>query len=186
MRPGPLRTLLSVDLGRCSTTVRTVESVDVEKGPVGALVSRVRAEYGEKAAKYLAVTVVNVIVGQGMLVICHSLIGLGFLLSNLIAVCVSAVPAFILYRRWVWGLGGKTHLSREVLPFWGIALLGLVLSSGAVWVADQYSDRTVVLQLSNLTAFGILWVLKFFFLDKILFSVAEQLVHDDAAAADHR
>jgi putative flippase GtrA len=156
-----------------------VESSVTERGPLGALFVQMRDEYGDKAARYLAVTVVNVVTGQGLLVLCSGVVGLAYVPSNVIAVSVSAVPAFILYRRWVWGLSGKSHLRTEVLPFWGIALVGLILSSGAVWVADQYSDRTIVLNLTNLAAFGVLWVLKFFFLDKLLFKVAEELVPEE-------
>jgi putative flippase GtrA len=152
-------------------------------GGLGGLLARARAEYGEKASKYLAVTMVNVVVGQGLLIFCNKVVGLSFVPSNVIAVSVSAVPAFVLYRRWVWAIDGRTQLAREVIPFWIAVLIGLVLSTGAVALADRYSDRTIVLSLTNLTAFGILWVLKFFFLDKFLFKVAEELVHDEAADA---
>lgn len=151
----------------------------LERGPVASLVAGLRDEYGEKAAKYLAVTVVNVVVGQSLLVFCNKALGFGYIPSNVVAVTVSAVPAFMLYRRWVWGLSGRAGLRREVIPFWGLALVGLVMSTGAVAVADKFSDRTLVLNLTNLAAFGVLWVLKFFLLDKLLFDMADHLVPAD-------
>lgn len=157
-----------------------MDAPDQQRGAIHALAVRLRAEYGEKAAKYLAVTAVNIVVGQGLLVFCNAVLGWGYVPSNVTAVSISALPAFVLYRRWVWGMGGKSHLTREVLPFWAIAFVGLLLSSAAVWVAEQFSDRTIVLQLANVSAFGVLWVAKFFFLDKMLFDVADHLVHEDA------
>ncbi len=156
-----------------------MDSPIVERGPIAQLLKGLHEEYGEKAAKYLAVTVVNVVVGQGLLIVCSAGLGWAFLPSNVVAVSLSAIPAFILYRRWVWGRGGKAHLTREVLPFWGLALLGLVFSSIVVTITNNYSDRTIVLLISNLMAFGILWVLKFFFLDKMLFDISDAIVHDE-------
>ncbi|MEJ5256044.1 MAG: GtrA family protein [Acidimicrobiales bacterium] len=131
--------------------------------------------------KYSAVSVVNVIVGQGLLVLFSAVIGLRPAPSNVLAVCISAVPAYYLSRAWVWGKTGRSHLTKEVLPFWGFALAGLILSTGAVWVATHVTgiaevppeQRTLVEKLvpnaANILSFGVLWVMKFFILDAYMF-----------------
>lgn len=134
-----------------------------------SLLARLRDEYGAKAVKYATVSVVNVFFGQGLLFFFSKIVGLTFVESNILAVCISAVPAFILSRRWIWQLKTRSHFMREVVPFWSIALLGLLLSTGMVAIAQQFSDATWVLMVTNLCAFGLLWVGKFFFLDKVLF-----------------
>lgn len=133
------------------------------------VVARFRREYGAKAIKYASVSVVNVVVGQGLLVLFSKVLGFGFVPANVSAVCLSAIPAFILSRRWIWQLTTRSHFVREVVPFWALALLGLLLSTVMVAVAERFSDATFVLMLTNLAAFGLLWVGKFFFLDKVLF-----------------
>ena len=131
--------------------------------------------------KYSAVSVVNVAIGQGLLVFFSAVVHVPPAIANVLAVCISAVPAYYLSRRWVWGKSGKSHLTKEVLPFWGFALAGLILSTAAVWVATHVTgivdippaDRTTIQKLvpnlANMFAFGVLWVVKFFALDAYMF-----------------
>ena len=119
--------------------------------------------------KYSAVSVVNVIVGQGLIILFHGVAGIDATASNVLAVCISAIPAYYLNRAWVWGKRGKSHLTKEILPFWGFALAGLLLSTLLVsWASEQF-DSKLVPNIANLFAFGILWVLKFFILDSLMF-----------------
>lgn len=134
-----------------------------------SLAARLRHEYGAKAIKYASVSVINVFIGQGLLFVFSKIVGLNFVEANVAAVCLSAVPAFILSRRWIWQLKTRSHFVREVVPFWSLALLGLLLSTVMVAIAERWSDATWVLMITNLAAFGLLWVGKFFFLDKVLF-----------------
>lgn len=131
--------------------------------------------------KYSAVSIVNVAIGQGLLVLFSAVLHFPPALSNVLAVCISAGPAYYLSRRWVWGKTGKSHLTKEVLPFWGFAIAGLILSTAAVWVATRVTgivdiapdDRTAIQKLvpnlANMFAFGVLWVMKFFVLDSYMF-----------------
>jgi putative flippase GtrA len=130
--------------------------------------------------KYSAVSVVNVAIGQGLLILFAATIHILWL-SNVLAVCLSAVPAYYLSRAWVWGKTGKSHLTKEVLPFWGFALAGLVLSTIAVALATSILGisgtpreelsvaQKLVPNIANMMAFGVLWVLKFFILDSFMF-----------------
>ena len=132
---------------------------------------------GPKAIKYSMVSVVAVIVTQVVIVVCVGLLDWPWVLSNFVAVTIGCVPSYTLNRAWVWGKRGKNHWRREVLPFWLMALLGLAFSTLLVAIADQYSDAEIMVNLANLFAFGILWVVKFMVLDAVLFkqpaSVAE-------------
>jgi len=144
---------------------------------IGELVARVRDEYGAKGAKYLAVSAFNVLFGQSLLVLARAGFGWEPVAANIFAVTVSAGPAYVLSRYWVWQKTGKNHFWREVVPFWTLAVVGLVLSTVLVAITSQFSDSTIVLMLSNLFAFGLVWVAKFFILDRILFR-QEQLTDD--------
>lgn len=121
-----------------------------------------------KGIKYALVSVFNVIFGQGLLVLFVTVLGWHAVVGNVLAVCISAGPAYVLNRAWVWGKTGKNHFMTEVLPFWGFAVAGLLLSTVAV-AATRGIDLPLVANVANLAAFGFLWVIKFFFLDAVLF-----------------
>jgi putative flippase GtrA len=130
---------------------------------------RMGRDYGKKVGRFLLVSVFNVGFGQSLLVLSHSWLGWSFAVSNLVAVSVSAGPAYVLARYWVWRKRSKNHLVKEVLPFWGLAFLGLLVSTIAAGVANRYSNAQIVLNLVNLGSFGIIWVFKFFILDRFMF-----------------
>jgi putative flippase GtrA len=139
-----------------------------------------------KGLKYSAVSVVNVLVGQGLLLIFNVYVFHAndaatqqekvnlTTLSNILAVCISAVPAYYMSRSWVWGKKGKSHFKKEVLPFWIFVVTGLILSTLLVRWATDYAHGTLtgraedlLPNLVNMAAFGILWVLRFFLFDKL-------------------
>ena len=83
----------------------------------------------QKGPKYVAVSVVNVIIGQGLLLFFHAILHINQTLANVLAVCISAVPAYYMSRAWVWGRKGKSHFKTEVLPFWIFIAVGLIFST---------------------------------------------------------
>lgn len=127
------------------------------------------AKVRQHGLKYSAVSVVNVVLGQSLLLLFHSVLDIGAAASNFLAVCLSAVPAYYLTRAWVWGKRGKSHLTKEVLPFWGFAIAGLLLSTVAVWGVSKMTTNALAPNVANIVAFGILWVVKFFILDAFIF-----------------
>lgn len=141
-----------------------------------ALLERSRTPGGKKMVRYSLVSVISVIVSQIMLFIAQSFWSARS--ANIFAVCVSAVPSYYLNRAWAWGKTGKSHLVKEILPFWGLALLGLILST---WAADYAETNAhhltssdlgtrLIVNFAALAAFGILWVGKFFIFNKVLFA----------------
>lgn len=126
-------------------------------------------------ARYLAVSVINVLNHQTLLWIAHSAWGWGGGWANVFAAAVSAVPGYFLSRAWVWKRSGDHSWHREVVPFWGIALVGLVVSSIAAEAADRLFDSTLAVQLASLVGYLIVWIAKFFLLDRLFADRAEEM-----------
>jgi putative flippase GtrA len=96
-----------------------------------------------------------------------------------IASCItSGIPSYYLNRQWVWGKSGRSHLLREVTPFWVMTFAGLALST---WLAgyagtfgkDHFDSRalqTLLVDAASIFSFGSLWVLKFFVFDRLMFT----------------
>lgn len=149
--------------------------------PVAQALAKVKAH----GLKYSAVSVINVIVGQSLIVLFHNVLDVDATKSNVLAVCISAIPAYYLSRAWVWGKRGKSHLTKEILPFWGFALAGLLLSTLAVDWAAGISDNKWIPNIANLSAFGVLWVVKFFMLDTLIFGKHQHHPVPDAEVEVH-
>jgi putative flippase GtrA len=142
--------------------------------------------------RYSMVSVINVAVGQALLFILVRLLtwytdwsqGMSWTVANIVAVSLGALPSYFLNRIWVWGKRGPSHLTREILPFWGFAFAGLVLSTGAVSVAANLTDVKIVANIANIVAFGLLWVVKFFVLDSMVFGDGQHDGTGDEAGDD--
>lgn len=133
-------------------------------------VRRFRARHGTKLLRFGAVSAFNVVFGQTLLFVAQTVFDWSAVWSNVFSVTVSAIPAYYLSRYWVWQKRGKNHLTAEVLPFWTLALLGFALSTLCVWVVEnRWDPHPIVINLTNLAAFGVVWVSKFFILDRFLF-----------------
>ena len=149
--------------------------------PTSAL-RRLRVEHGPRALRYCGVSVVNVTVGIGVLAICHGALGWPAVGANLAAWMVGTAPAYLLSRAWVWQRRGPHRLGGEVLTFWVMALVGLVLSSLTVAVIEHFTQRTLLVVAGNLVAYGSVWVAKYVFLDRVLWPGAG----DDGRSAPPR
>lgn len=129
-----------------------------------------RGRHLMKLARYGAVSAFNVVFSQALLYLAQTLIGWGGVGSNVFAVAVSAGPAYLLSRYWVWQKRGRNHLVAEVIPFWALTFLGFVLSTVAIWfVETRWAPEPIWINLTSLVAFGVVWVVKFFVLDNFLF-----------------
>lgn len=136
---------------------------------VASPLERMLQRYGKTASRFLVVSAFNVVFSQGLLVLTHAWLGWSFAVSNGVAVAVSASPAYVLTRYWVWEKRSKNHLVKEVLPFWALAFIGLLVSTVAAAIANVYTDAQVALNLVNLASFGLLWMSKFFIFERFMF-----------------
>ena len=98
--------------------------------------------------------------------------------ANVLATAIATVPSYYLNRTWAWKRAGKSHLWREVVPFWVIAFLSLALSTGAVALAEHFTTangihgraETLIIEFANFFTYGVLWIAKFFFFNRVLFA----------------
>jgi len=126
--------------------------------------------------KYTAVSAISTVVSFGVLFIVFGVLKLwGEVASTVCANAVATVPSYFLNRKWVWGKGGRSHLTKEIIPFWSLSALGIFVSIfGAAAVGHlgkvhhlSHLEQTVLVLLANLVSFGIFWVLKFLIYNRI-------------------
>ena len=121
----------------------------------------------ERLIKYVAASMCGVVIGQTCLFVALAL--MDPVPANIVAVTVSTVPAYFINRYWVWAKKDAHNIKREVVPFWTMSFLGLLLSTVVVHFAEQRSDAALVISAANLSGFAVLWVAKFFVLDNFMF-----------------
>lgn len=144
-------------------------------------VARLRTPEGQKMFRYSVASVVAVVVSLALLVLFDGILGWGPVVSSTLATGLAAIPSYGLNRWWAWGLTGKSRLWREVVPFWVVAFIGWAFSTYCVDLTHSalagssmsHSVKTALDAAVYLAAFGVLWVAKFLFFNRILF-VARQ------------
>lgn len=140
-------------------------------GDARSQLARLVAGHGSKVLRYCGVSVVNVVVGQSILAFCLAVLDLSAIVSQFWSAMLSAIPAYILSKRWVWKQASSDSFRSEVLPFWVMAAIGLGFALIVVGLADRATDSTPVLMLSSLGAYGIVWVAKYLVLDQLMWKV---------------
>jgi putative flippase GtrA len=146
-----------------------------------------RSPTGKTFVKYSLVSVISVAINLVLLVFALNAVNWSPAVSNIFAVGVSAVPSYYLNRAWAWGKRGRSHLLKEVVPFWAFAFLGLVISTVAVhYVGTNVKHmhravRTALLGGTQVGAFGVLWVIKFIVFNELMFKHHPEVLEDEPA-----
>jgi putative flippase GtrA len=126
--------------------------------------------------RYTMVSVVSTVVSFGVLAIVFgALHWFGVIGSTVFANTVATVPSYFLNRQWVWGKSGRSHLMKEIVPFWVMSAVGIVVSIGGAAVARHigiehhldHRTQTIVVLIANLISFGLFWVLKYMLYNRL-------------------
>jgi putative flippase GtrA len=131
-----------------------------------------------KLIRYSAASVVAVTVSVPVLWLLHGPLGWPAVPANLVSVSVGAVPNYLINRRWTWHQTGKNRLWGEVVPFWVMSALGMILSLIAVDYADERWGTNFAVTVAQLSGFGVVWLAKFLVLDKLIWRIIHELQPD--------
>lgn len=104
---------------------------------------------------------------QALLFLANSVWGWSGGVANMFAAAVMSVPAYLLSRAWVWEVEGSHDMRRQVLPFWAITVLGLVVSTVFAAIADRIFGAGIAVNIASLIGYFIVWVAKFFLLGRL-------------------
>jgi len=131
---------------------------------------------GRKLIRYTAVSGISTVVSFTVLFLWFGIFKIWTQVpSTVFANAVATVPSYYLNRSWAWGKSGRSHMTREVLPFWGMSTLGIGVSIIGAKVAKVISvhhhlphwEATALLLLANIASFGLFWVLKLLVFNKL-------------------
>jgi putative flippase GtrA len=95
--------------------------------------------------------------------------------STVFANVVASVPSYFLTRSWVWGKKGRSHLVKEIIPFWTMSALGVAFSIVGASIAKHvgahfglsHFEQTILVEVANVTSFAVFWVAKYLVFNRI-------------------
>ncbi len=131
---------------------------------------------GKKIFRYTMVSVISTVVSFVVLFLVYGVFQWWTEVpSAIFANSVAAFPSYWLNRNWAWGKSGRSHLMKEVVPFWVMAVIGIAFSIVGASVARHigtehhlsHTEQTAVVLAANFLSFAIFWVLKLFFFNKM-------------------
>jgi putative flippase GtrA len=143
--------------------------------------------------RYSMVSAVAIIISQATILVCAWVFGLSGIAANTIGAVVATPASYELNRKWAWRKGGKSHLWREVVPFWGLTIIGWLASTGTVEIADSLCQshgvtglaRAVAIMGASLFAYGVVWIGKFFLFNRLIFATPNGVATTDGAGGHH-
>jgi putative flippase GtrA len=161
---------------------------------MSSLIGRFRAfrasPHFSRMWKFLTVSLISVVISQGVLFICYPHLVPSAMASTVIATAVSTVPAYYLNRAWTWGKRGKSHVWKEMVPFWSMAFIGLVLAVLIVGIAAKSAHlistaphfKTLVVHVAYLGSYAVIWFGRYTLINKFLFGTH---THQQPAGVSH-
>jgi putative flippase GtrA len=155
---------------------------------IGNVTAWTKTDQGRRLFRYTLVSVASTTTSIVVIAIVYGFrIIPGEVEATIFGNLVATIPSYHLNRKWTWGKSGRSHIRKEVLPFWAIAILGIVFSIVGASYAHHlvYSHHlshllnTVIVEGANFVSFAVFWVLKLMIFNRI-FKV-EVLGHDQCA-----
>ncbi|ORB86863.1 hypothetical protein B1987_27315 [Mycobacterium kansasii] len=127
-----------------------------------------------KKLRYLAVALVFLPIGQGLIQVLGPWLD-NYTLASLLAAAIVTIPNFFANKRFVWRAVSGENLHHQVLVFWTVVMLAVGLATYFTYLVDDamagYS-RPVhgsVVFLVQVLGFGLVWIGRYLILDRWLF-----------------
>lgn len=131
--------------------------------------------------RYSAVSLVFVPLGQLLVLMLHGLFGVNESVAVFVAAAFLTPPNYFANKNYVWRHKARDNMRTEIVVFWVAAILGTAFAMGLVYfagkwfpesdVASKQGAHLAAIFVAQLCGFGIVWVARFVFLDKLLFKV---------------
>ncbi len=135
-----------------------------------------KSHEGKKIIRYTLSSVITTGVSLAAILITYGFkIIPGIIEATLFGNVVAVIPSYYLNRAWAWGKRGKSHFRNEVIPYWGMAILGIAFSLvGATYTKHlvhthhwAHLANTALVGGVNVLSFAIFWVLKMLVFNRI-------------------
>src|SRR6202789_3079664 len=124
---------------------------------------------GRKLFRYTMVSVISTAVSLVVIALVYGVFKVWTEVpSTIFGNAVATFPSYWLNRQWAWGKHGRSHLVKEVLPFWSMAALGIAFSIIGAALAHRigvhyklhHFELTVVVLVANFVSYAVFCLVK--------------------------
>lgn len=150
--------------------------------------ARLESAQFRKMIRYAGVSVVFVPLGQILVQMFVWIFGIAETWAVLLTASVLTVPNLLANKYYVWKHKSRDNRVTELTVFWLAAVLGTACAIAFVYVAGRIFPKTgnpfmhgTAIFVAQLLGYGIVWVLRFLFLDRWLFRIGH---HGEEPSAD--
>jgi putative flippase GtrA len=149
-----------------------------------------RSEEGRKQLRYAAVSLVFVPLGQVFVQFFHWTTTWPNYQSILVTACLLTIPNYFANKLYVWKDTSKDRLRTQITVFWVAALMGTGFAMGLAQLADHLTEGSskpvqgLWLFIAQLAGYGIVWVGRYVFLDRVIFKMTHHGEEPDAEELD--
>jgi len=134
-------------------------------------VSKLRWRALRKFGRYTLLSLITLPVAYTFLLVARHTWHMNAGLLNLALSAVLAPPSFFLHRWIVWPGGGGRSIPAEMFSFFQTVLVGTLGSSAVIALADSHlPGNEPLIVLSGLTGQGLIFIGRYFWLDRVTFS----------------
>lgn len=131
-----------------------------------------------RLARYSMVSVISLALSEALLVFFNGGLQWSAVWSSTAATGLATIPAYFLNRQWVWSRHGRSHLRKEVAPFWLLAVIGWAFATYSVKLAESAarhhhltgSTRVALIAAAYVLAYGVLWLGRFIIFERLVFA----------------
>lgn len=141
--------------------------------------------------RYAVTSAVATLISESTLLVLY---GTGMLDATVAAVMANLAgtfPSYAMSRYWIWPEGDRTHVTRQVVVYWLISFVSLVVSSAVTGFAAAHAPaghvaHLMVVGVAYVGTYGVLWVGKFVLYQLVVFrsTPVSRAPVDETATAD--
>lgn len=157
-----------------------------------ALVDHARSQEGRKKIRYATVSVVFVPLGQAIVQLLKWGFGVYEVLAVFITACILTLPNYYANKYYVWQHTSTDNRRTEITVFWLAAVLGTAFAMGFVAIAGllvpeepgNELPHAIAIFVAQLMGYGIVWVARYLFLDRLIFKATHHGAEPSPADLD--
>jgi len=124
--------------------------------------------------RYVLTSAVATLVSETALLVLYGTGVLDAAVAAVVANLAGTLPSYLMSRYWIWPEADRRRVGRQVVLYWAVSVVSLVVSSTVTGVAADEAPagrlaHLLVVAIAYVATYGVLWLAKFAVYQLVLF-----------------